>query len=107
MGNGKYFDIKHLLPFHTPGKGVPRSVSGEEEKIAKLDPDLNPEELSYIRHYLGYADILLDAQPDELPGASTEEETREKQVIEMHDQIEAPNQAQSTKHNEDGDKEAA
>ncbi len=62
MGIIKSFDIKNLLPFHKPGKGVPESI-GKEDKIAELDPNLSPEEQVYVAHYLGYADILLAAAP--------------------------------------------
>jgi hypothetical protein len=60
MGDIKSFDIKNLLPFHKSGNQVPRSISGKEEEINALDPDLKPEEVAYVRHYLAYADRLLD-----------------------------------------------
>jgi hypothetical protein len=39
----------------------------DENQIAmdKLDHDLSPEEQSFIRHYLGYADTLLNSVPED------------------------------------------
>lgn len=46
---------------------MPRTMPDEEDKIAKLDHDLQPEEQAYVRHYVNYADRLLD---QEQPAAS-------------------------------------
>jgi hypothetical protein len=79
MGIIKSFDIKNLLPFHKPGKGVPESI-GKEDKIAELDPNLSPEEQVYVAHYLGYADILLAAQ---VPGEEPATQDKEDKIVEM------------------------
>ena len=37
----------------------------------RVDPDLSPEEQSYVRHYLGYADALIrKAEENALPESS-------------------------------------
>lgn len=77
MGIIKSFDIKNLLPFHKPGKGVPESI-GKEDKVAELDPNLSPEEQIYVAHYLGYADILLGAAP-----VPEKEPAIEDKIVEM------------------------
>jgi len=77
MGIIKSFDIKNLLPFHKPGKGVPESIRGPEEKILELDPTLSPEEVVYVAHYLGYADVFLSGTAD------PEEKSAQEKVIEM------------------------
>lgn len=77
MGNIKSFDIKNLLPFHKPGKGVPESIRGPEEQVTDLDPNLSPEEQVYVAHYLGYADVFLGST------AAPKEKPVEEKVIEM------------------------
>lgn len=62
MGILKSFDIKRLRPFRKSGNRMPRTISDEEDKVAKLDHDLQPEEQAYVRHYVNYADVLLDQE---------------------------------------------
>lgn len=31
----------------------------EDQVIEEVDPELKPEEQGYVRHYLGYADVML------------------------------------------------
>ncbi len=58
MGKFKLFDIKHLKPFRKLGDPLPSSAA-EDRQLRGVDPDLQPEEERYIRHYLNYADVLL------------------------------------------------
>jgi hypothetical protein len=60
MGNLKSFDIKRLRPFRKSDNQMPRTVPDEEDKIARLDHDLQPDEQAYVRHYVNYADVMLD-----------------------------------------------
>ncbi len=107
MDTPKSFDIKNLLPFHKVRSGVPRSVRGEEEEIADLDPSLSSEEQTFIRHYLAYADILLGKQQDELVSdAVTEEEILGEKVIEIPHNTDHEQFAQEVPK-KDGDTEAA
>lgn len=41
---------------------MPRTVPDEEDKVARLDHDLQPDEQAYVRHYVNYADVLLDQE---------------------------------------------
>jgi len=107
MGSSKSFDIKNLLPFHKTAKGVPRSIRGEEEKIIELDPKLSPEEQMYVRHYLGYADILLGPLDELDPLASTIEEVVGEKVIEISHTTSEEQLTQDEAKEEDGNTEAA
>jgi len=52
---------KNLVPFkkrHGRYK-IPGMTSENEVLMNPFDPDLNPEEQSYVRHYLGYADAFI------------------------------------------------
>ena len=52
---------RNLVPFkkrHDRYK-IPGMTSEEEVLMDRVDPDLSPEEQSYVRHYLGYADALI------------------------------------------------
>ncbi|MBZ5493638.1 MAG: hypothetical protein LAO76_22190 [Acidobacteriia bacterium] len=52
---------KNLVPFkkrHGRYK-IPGMTSENEVLMDRVDPDLSPEEQSYVRHYLGYADALM------------------------------------------------
>jgi hypothetical protein len=76
---------KNLVPFkkrHGRYK-IPGMTSENEVLMDRVDPDLSPEEQSYVRHYLGYADALMrGAEENAVP------EKREAA---------APQEAQSTK----------
>jgi hypothetical protein len=50
---------KRRGPYHIPG------MTGEnEEHVLEVDRNLDPEEVRFIRHYLGYADTLLKNNVD-------------------------------------------
>jgi hypothetical protein len=65
---------KNLVPFkkRVGRYKIPGMTSEDEILMDQVDPDLSPEEQSYVRHYLGYADALIrsaqeNALPDRLP----------------------------------------
>ena len=63
------FDIQRLQPFRREGSGLPKPAPEEADKLADLDPGLKPDEQSYISHYLGYADVLLNESEEQVvPG---------------------------------------
>lgn len=84
MGILKSFDIKRLRPFRKSGNNVLRTSGEEEEKIARLDHDLQPEEEAYVRHYVNYADLLLGTEEAATPGPQAG-----KNVVEMAPQDDA------------------
>lgn len=60
---------KNLVPFkkrHGRYK-IPGMTSENEILMDRVDPDLSPEEQSYVRHYLGYADALIKSAEDKAP----------------------------------------
>ena len=59
MGKIKPFDIRSLKPFHRKGSHLSGQAPEDEDKIVELDPNLKPEEHSYVGHYINYADVLL------------------------------------------------
>jgi hypothetical protein len=64
MGILKSFDIKRLRPFRKNGGRLP-GPAAEDERLKMLDPDLRPEEQSYVRHFLGFADVLLGREREQ------------------------------------------
>ena len=64
---------KNLVPFkkrHGRYK-IPGMTTEDEVLMDRVDPDLSPEEQSYVRHYLGYADALIrKAEENALPESS-------------------------------------
>ena len=67
-----HLDSKNLVPFkrrrngyHLPGL----QKEAEEQVIDEVDPELRPEEQGFVRHFLSYADVLLNnaaaAEPEE------------------------------------------
>ncbi|MGB9120126.1 MAG: hypothetical protein WCE73_05890 [Candidatus Angelobacter sp.] len=52
---------KNLVPFKKRhGRyNIPGMTSENQVLMDRVDPDLSPEEQSYVRHYLGYADALM------------------------------------------------
>jgi hypothetical protein len=52
---------RNLVPFRRRhGKyNIPGMTSENQVSMDRVDPDLSPEEQSYVRHYLGYADALI------------------------------------------------
>jgi hypothetical protein len=77
-----HLDSKNLVPFkkrrngyHLPGL----QKEAEDQVIDEVDPELRPEEQGFVRHFLGYADVLLshasanpeEELPEEAPSAQT------------------------------------
>ena len=54
------FDIRRLKPFRRGDNSLPKPAPEKADELAQLDPGLKPDEQSYINHYLGYADVLLN-----------------------------------------------
>lgn len=57
-----HLDSKNLIPFKKRRNvyRLPNLGRAEEEQITDaVDPELRAEEQSFVRHYLGFADILL------------------------------------------------
>jgi len=57
-----HLDSKNLVPFKKRSNGyhLPKlTKEAEEQVIDEVDPELRPEEQGYVRHYLGYADVML------------------------------------------------
>jgi uridine kinase len=81
MTNLKSFDIKKLRPFRKPDNRLPKETPDEDETIAQLDHDLRPEEQAYVRHYVGYADVLLNEAAEQQ--AETSPEESKSNVVEM------------------------
>jgi len=65
---------KNLVPFKKRhGRyNIPGMTSENEILMDRVDPDLSPEEQSYVRHYLGYADAFIKMTEE-----STSPEARE------------------------------
>jgi hypothetical protein len=87
MGIIKTFDTKKLPVYRKRGTHLP-GVSEKQDNINAVDPDLRPEEQAYVRHYLGYADVLLgmkgqDEENTSLPLPPTVEEPATKKFIEI------------------------
>jgi hypothetical protein len=66
-----HLNSSKLVPFkrrrngyHLPGL----QKEAEEQVIDEVDPELRPEEQGFVRHYLGYADVLLkSSEAEEAP----------------------------------------
>lgn len=55
---------KNLLPFRNKRNGfrLPGAATEEEEQmVEEVDPKLRPDEQGFVRHYLGFADVLLNS----------------------------------------------
>jgi len=64
---------KNLLPFRHKRSGfrLPGATTEEEEQmVEEVDPKLKPDEQGFVRHYLGFADVLLTAPTSERSGSS-------------------------------------
>lgn len=74
---------RNLVPFKKgPGRyKIPGVVSEHEALMDRVDTDLSPEEQGFIRHYLGYADTLLQSTeyivPEPLEGPAAQNGTGE------------------------------
>jgi hypothetical protein len=63
-----HLDSTKLMPFkkrrqngyHLPGL----AKEADEQMIDEVDPELRPDEQSFVLHYLGYADIMLKGARD-------------------------------------------
>jgi hypothetical protein len=97
MANLKSFDIKKLRPFRKPDNRLPQTTPDEDEQIAQLDQNLRPDEQAYVRHYVGYADVLLNEA--EAPPAQNSSESN---VLEMPSR-EGEKHSDENPSGEDGD----
>jgi hypothetical protein len=98
MGILKSFDIKRLRPFRKGGNRLPPTTPEEEEKITKLDHDLQPDEQAYVRHYVNYADVLLTSGEEQTaPGTKSGEN-----LVEMP----RKDEGKSSSHGRDNNKAA-
>jgi hypothetical protein len=78
---------RNLVPFKKRNGryNIPGLASEQEVLMDRVDADLSPEEQGFIRHYLGYADTLLQStehivtQPVEGPAAQNGWEEATKQ----------------------------
>jgi hypothetical protein len=65
----KHLDSENLIPFRSRDSGYHLPQLGkeiDEETVDEVDPGLAPEDQRFIRHYLGYADVLLRAPQGKL-----------------------------------------
>lgn len=76
----RHFDLNKLKPYLREGDRIPKPAPEQADALSQLDPDLRPEEQSYVNHYLGYADVLLDSDSQE-PGTGSE--TQPSNIIEL------------------------
>jgi hypothetical protein len=63
---------RNLVPFkRRQGKyNIPGMTTENQGSMDRVDTDLSPEEQSYVRHYLGYADALIrSAEENDSPKA--------------------------------------
>lgn len=95
MGIIRSFDIKRLKPFHREGNRMPKPAPEKMDELVKLDPDLRPDEQSYVSHYLNYADTLLETDDVyEGDAATPERPTKFSNILELPT-IEEPEPAPS------------
>lgn len=74
----KHLDSNNLVPFRKRLDGfhlVGTSSEEEEQMVQEVDPNLRPDEQSYVRHYLSRADTLLNGTE------SSESKTPNKNVL--------------------------
>jgi hypothetical protein len=63
-----HLDSKNFVPFKKRRNGyhLPNLTrQAEEQVIEEVDPELRPDEQGYVRHYLGYADVMLKKAEEE------------------------------------------
>lgn len=58
---------------------MPKPAPEKADTLSQLDPDLRPEEQSYVSHYLGYADVLLNSDEE----AEVDSEVPRSNIIEL------------------------
>jgi hypothetical protein len=66
--NPRNLNSKNLVPFKRRRSvyRLPVLTREEGEKIIDdVDPELRPDEQNFVRHYLGYADVMLKSAEDE------------------------------------------
>src|SRR5690242_3654573 len=81
---------KNLLPFRHKRSGfrLPGATTEEEEQmVEEVDPKLKPDEQGFVRHYLGFADVLLTTPAPETTSGSSLFLTRK---TEQEDQFAEP-----------------
>lgn len=110
MGIIKPFDIRRLKPFHREGAHLSGTAPEEEDKIAELDPNLKPEEHSYVNHYISYADVLLnnDRHNDEIPVHDPPDEDKDAETIQEpppENVVEMPQRVEDGKQSDNPDKD--
>jgi hypothetical protein len=86
---------KNLVPFKKRlGRyKIPGMTSENEVLIDRVDPDLSPEEQTYVRHYLGYADAFIRMTEE-----STAPEAREVSLSESAPPSRTPSTEEGPKH---------
>jgi hypothetical protein len=104
---------KNLVPFKKR-RGrykIPGMTAENEALMDRVDPDLNQEEQSYVRHYLGYADTFIRmteenalaelAEADLPEGAPPNNEERPQQLPATQSRVrlvEEPGPAETNDH---------
>lgn len=76
---------------------MPKPAPEKMDELVKLDPDLRPDEQSYVSHYLNYADTLLETDyfdEDEGDAATPQPPTKFSNILELPT-IEEPEPAPS------------
>jgi hypothetical protein len=70
-----HLDSKNLVPFkkrrngyHLPGL----QKEAEDEVIDQVDPELRPDEQGFVRHFLAYADVLLNKASEDASASGEE-----------------------------------
>src|SRR5258708_37251534 len=65
---------KNLVPFKKRNGRykIPGMTSENEVLMDRVDPDLSPEEQSYVRHHLGYADAFIKMTEESTPPEARE-----------------------------------
>jgi len=88
---------KNLVPFrkrHGRYK-IPGMTSENEVLMDRVDTDLSPEEQSYVRHYLGYADALIrmteesaltEPTPESAPPEATAQGAPALRIVSVEDE---------------------
>jgi hypothetical protein len=71
---------KNLVPFKKRhGRYNILGMTSENQVLMdRVDPDLSPEEQSYVRHYLGYADALMRSAEENASPETKETPSPEK-----------------------------
>lgn len=71
---------KNLVPFkkRTGRYNIPGMTSENEILMDRVDADLSPEEQTYVRHYLGYADALIKGAEDNVSPEPSEASAPER-----------------------------